>query len=88
MPGEMILLLESFATFVAFEGSFHSVLFLVLLQITRSSGGIVALVTLEWPLSTMCPHVCFQFSRRHANITAPVTLVCLFSSMLKPYVAF
>ena len=60
MPGEMILLLESFATFVAFEGSFHSVLSLVLLQITRRSGGKVALVTLQWPLSSMCHHVSFH----------------------------
>ena len=60
MLREMIFLLESFATFVASEGSFPSVYSLVLLQVTRSFGGKVALVTLEWLLSSMCPHVPFH----------------------------
>ena len=88
MPREIILLLESFATFVASEGSFPSVFSLVPLQITRRSGGVVALVTLEWLLSTMCPHVSFQIARGNANISAPVTLVWLFSCMLNPHASF
>ena len=60
MPLEIAILLERFATFVASEGSFPSVYSLVLLQITRRSGGVVALVTLKWFLSRMCPHVLFH----------------------------
>ena len=75
MPRKMILLLESFATFVAFKGSFPSVLSLVQLQVPRSSGGIVALVTLKWLLSSMCPHVLFHVARVKASIAALVTLV-------------
>ena len=86
MLREMIRLLESFATSVASEGSFPSVFSLVPLQITRRSGGVVALVTLEWLLSTMCPRVLFHVARRNASITAMVTLVQLFFSMLKPRV--
>ena len=85
---EMTLLLESFATLVASEGSFPSVYSLVLLQLTRSSGGEVALVTLEWLLSSMCPHVPFHVARGKASIAALVTIVWLFSSMLNPHVMF
>ena len=88
MLREMITLLESFAAFVASEGSFPSVYSLVLLQIRRRSGGEVALVTLEWLLSSMCPHVPFQVARGKASIAALVTIVWLFSSMLNPHVVF
>ena len=86
MPREIFLLLESFAAFFAFERSFPSVCSLVPLQVTRSFGGVVALVTLEWLLSTMCPRVLFHVARRNASITALVTPVQLFFSMLKPRV--
>ena len=71
----MIRLLESFATSVASEGSFPSVFSLVPLQITRRSGSEVALVTLEWLLSSMCPHVTFHATGGIASIAALVTLV-------------
>ena len=86
MPREMLLLLESFAAFFAFERSFPSVCSLVPLQVTRSFGGVVALVTLEWLLSSMCPHVPFYVTRGSASIAALVTLEWLFSSMLYPHV--
>ena len=55
---------------------------------TRRSGGINALVTLEWLLSSMCHHVPFHVARRHVNITTPVTLLWLFSCVLNPHVLF
>ena len=85
---QLVLPSEHFAAFFALEGSLPSVLSFVLLQITRRSGGEVALVTLEWLLSSMCLHVPFQIVRGSASITAPVTLVLLFSCMLRPNVAF
>ena len=88
MSLEIATLLERFATFVASEGSFPSVYSLVLLQVTRSFGGKVALVTLEWLLSSMCPHVPFYVTRGSASIAALVTLVWLFSCMLNPHVLF
>ena len=75
--------------FVALEGSLPSVLSLVQLQITKRSGGEVALFTLEWLLSSMLsPHVTFQIARGGASIAALVTVVCLFSDMLNPHVMF
>ena len=56
----LVLPSERFAAFFAPEGSLPSVYSLVLLQITRRSGGVVALVTLKWFLSRMCPHVLFH----------------------------
>ena len=85
---QQVLPSERFAAFVALEGSLPSVFSLVQLQITKRSGGEVALFTLEWLLSSMCPHVCFQITRGNASIAALLTLVWLFSSMLHPYVAF
>ena len=72
---EIAILLERFATFVASEGSFPSVYSLVPLQTRSRSGGKVALVTLEWLLSTMCPHVQFHVARVKASIATLVTLV-------------
>ena len=60
MRRKMVLPFERFAAFVTLEGSLPSVFSLVPLQITRRSGGEVALVTLEWLLSSMCPHVPFH----------------------------
>ena len=88
MLREMIHLLESLATFFSFERSFPSVYSLVLLQITRRSGGVVALVTLKWFLSRMCPHVLFHVTWGNASIAALVTLVWLFFSMLNSHLAF
>ena len=75
MRRKMVLPFERFAAFVTLEGSLHSVLSLVLLQITTRSRGEVALFTLEWLLSSMCPHVCFQITRGNASIAALLTLV-------------
>ena len=88
MSLEIATLLERFATFVASEGSFPSVYSLVPLQVTRRNAGKVALVTLEWLLSSMCPHVPFHVARGKASIAALVTIVWLFSSMLNPHVMF
>ena len=88
MSLEIATLIERFATFVASEGSFPSVYSLVPLQIRSRSGGEVALVTLEWLLSSMCPHVPFHVARGKASIAALVTIVWLFSSMLNPHVMF
>ena len=88
MPREIFLLLESFATFFASEGSFPSVFSLVLLKMTRRNGGVNALATLEWLLPSMCPHVRFHVIRGNASIAALVTLEWLFSCVLKPHVAF
>ena len=88
MRRKMVLPFERFAAFVTLEGSLPSVFSLVPLQITRRSGGEVALVTLEWLLPSMCPHVTFHATGGIASIAALVTLVCLFSSMLNPHVSF
>ena len=85
----LVLPSERFAAFFALEGSLPSVLSLMLLQITRTCRGKVALVSLEWLLSNMLsPHVTFQIARGGASIAALVTLVWLFFSMLNPHVAF
>ena len=65
---EVNLMLVSFAASVALERSIARVLLHVLLQITRRSASIVALVTLERPFSCVDPHhVLFQMGRCNAG---------------------
>ena len=70
MSCEVPLQRESFITSVALEESLPSVRLRVLLQITRRSASIVALVTIERLLSGVLPHVNFQSTSLYARIFA------------------
>ena len=73
-------LLVSFVALVALEWSLPRVRPRVPLQITRRSASIVALVTLERPLSWVLPHhVIFQVTRLNARIIAWSAPVWLFT---------
>ena len=70
----------SFLTFVALEWPFHNVRHHVLLQISRFSTSVDALVTLVRFLSCMILHyVEFQFTNSNARILACCTSVWLFT---------
>ena len=72
----------SFAASVALERLLPSVRLHVLLQITRRSASVVALVTLEWPFSCVLPHhVPFQITILNAGKLTQCASVRLFSGV-------
>ena len=79
---QLVFPCESFATFVALERSLPRVRSNVLLQITRRSASIVALVALERLLSCVVPHhVIFQMTTCNAGKLARCASVRLFPRM-------
>ena len=79
---------ESFAAVVALERLLSSVRHHVLLQMTRRSAIVVALVTLVWLFSCMLNHhVRFQISSCNAGILTHCAYMRLFTRV-GPFVAF
>ena len=79
MSCEIALSSVGFAAFVASERLLPSVRPHVALQMTRTGGSIVALVTLVWLFSCVLPHhVNFQFSSCNAGKLAHCASVRLF----------
>ena len=79
MACEALLMFERFIALVALEWFFPNVLHHVLLQITRRSACIVALVTLERLFSgVLCHHVNLQITNCNARILARCASVWLF----------
>ena len=76
---KVMLLRKSFAASVALERLLPSVRPHVLLQVTRRSASVVALVTLVWLFSRVLPHhVNFQMNRMNAGKLAHCASVRLF----------
>ena len=70
----------SFLALVTLEWSRHHVRSHVVFQIARVGGSIVALVTLEWPLSCVfLHHVIFQIASCNARILAHCASMWLFT---------
>ena len=79
---ESSLFCVSLGALIALEGSLPRVLLHVLLQITRSSESIVALVTFErFFSSVLSHHVNFQYFSPSARILAACASVWLFSGV-------
>ena len=77
---QLFLSFESFTTFAALKRPLSCVRSDVSLQVTSSSGSVIALVTLVRPLPSMVSHhVLLQITNGCAGILAHVASVRLFS---------
>ena len=79
MSCEAALLFESFVAFTALEKFYSCVCQRVALQMTRFHTAVVALITFEWPFSSMVPHhVVLEITRRNTGKLACCASVGLF----------
>ena len=88
MPFEIVLLCVSFAALVALERPHPSVRPHMVLQLTKRSTSVVALVTLVWLFPCVLPHhMFFQSTSCNAGILTHCSSVRLFPRV-SPFVPF